>query len=116
MSPRQALVSSKRGVHPSERGVWKRSSEPFVFCRICNRAAAGYLMKFSLLIAWRICPKSLGSTRGVALQTASKAFLDPFRHPHNVRIRLRRLARIPFRTVTLRSSPKFTDGRGFEFQ
>ena len=56
MSPRQALVSSKRGVHPSERGVWKRSSEPFVFCRICNREAAEYLMKFSLLIASRVSP------------------------------------------------------------
>jgi hypothetical protein len=55
MSPRQALVSSKRGVHPSERGVWKRSSEPFVFCRICNREAE-YLMKFSLLIASRVSP------------------------------------------------------------
>ena len=56
MSPRQALVSSKRGVHPSERGVRKRSLEPFVFCRICNREAAEYMMKFSLLIASRVSP------------------------------------------------------------
>jgi hypothetical protein len=54
MYPRQALVSFKRGVHHSERGVWKRSSEPFVFCRIRNRPPPGYPMKFSLLIASRV--------------------------------------------------------------
>ena len=61
MSPRQALVSSKRGVHPSERGVRKRSLEPFVFCRICNREAE-YLMKFSLLIASRVSPANFART------------------------------------------------------
>ena len=54
MYPRQALVSSKRGEHPSERGVRKRSSEPFVFCRMSNRPPPGYPMKFYLLIASRV--------------------------------------------------------------
>ena len=50
--------------------------------------------------AWRDRPKSLGSTPGVALQTTVKALLDPFRPPHNVRIRFRSLPRTPFRTVS----------------
>ena len=52
------------------------------------------------LITLRDCPKSLGSTPSVALQTTVKALLDPFRPPHNVRIRLRSLPRTPFRTVS----------------
>jgi hypothetical protein len=36
MSPRYALVTSNRAVHPSERRARKRSSEPFVFCRVRN--------------------------------------------------------------------------------
>jgi hypothetical protein len=31
-------------------------TEPFTFCRIRNREAAGYLTKLSLLIAWRVSP------------------------------------------------------------
>ena len=44
--------------------------------------------------------KALEAPPGVALQTTVKALLDPFRPPHNVRIRFRSLPRTPFRTVS----------------
>jgi hypothetical protein len=61
-------------------------------CRIMDLNFAEFL--------FRDRPKSLGSTPGVALQTTAKALLDPFRPPHNVRIRFRSLPRTPFRTVS----------------
>jgi hypothetical protein len=64
-------------------------------CRIMDLNFAEFL--------FRDRPKSLGSTPGVALQTTAKALLDPFRPPHNVRIRFRSLPRTPFRTVSPRT-------------
>src|SRR5829696_5652475 len=52
---------------------------------------------------FRDCPKSPVGARGVALQIAKKALVDPFRPPHDVRIHLRSVAQTPFRTVSPRT-------------
>src|SRR5215210_8057820 len=54
MLPPYPLVTSNRGVHPSESRARKRSSEPFVFCRVRNREAAGYPTRVYLLTAWMV--------------------------------------------------------------
>jgi hypothetical protein len=69
-----------------------RASQRRIYALSCIRTSENppsEIVRKALEQPWRI------------LQTAVKALLEPFRPPHNVRIRLLSLARTPFSTVSL---------------
>jgi hypothetical protein len=72
-------------LYPVSIGIW-----PGRGGGACNRELPRILLFF------RDCPKSPVGARGVALQIAKKALVDPFRPPHDVRIHLRSVAQTLF--------------------
>jgi hypothetical protein len=78
-----ALTNSNRSAPFVDSSARKRSSAPFVFCRIRNREAAEHLIKVYLLAAWTVGSANIAYIGfcELRLKVFSKVRLAPVRYP-----------------------------------